>query len=65
MSPQIILPLDIPDVEVIKTETTGTGAYVIVVSSKVNGTICRQCGCSIEKFHGHDRWIHPRHRFLR
>lgn len=61
MSPQITLPLDIADVEIIRTETTETGAYVIVVKSTVNGTTCHKCGRRIEKFHGHDRWIHLRH----
>jgi transposase len=61
MSSQITLPLEIPDVEVAKTECTPGGDYIIVVTSTVKGTTCRKCGRQIEKFHGHDRWIKLRH----
>lgn len=61
MSSQVTLPLDIPDVDVVKTEFTSAGDYIIVVTSTVNGTTCRKCGRQIEKFHGHDRWIELRH----
>lgn len=61
MRSQITLPLDIPDVEVLKTEITAKGEYNIVVKSKVKGAKCHRCGRPIDKFHGYDRWIRIRH----
>lgn len=61
MSPQITLPLDIPNVNVIKTEITPTGEFTITVTSTEKGTTCGRCGRHIERFYGYDRWIRVRH----
>ena len=50
MEPLITLPLDIPDVKVLKTETNAVGDYYITVESTLNTTRCRKCGRDISKF---------------
>lgn len=55
------LPLDIPDVKVLKVETNAAGDYIIRVESTLNSTQCRRCGREITKFHGHDKEISLRH----
>jgi transposase len=59
--PEISFPLDLPDIEVLKTEINKRGDYVITVQSTLTKTACRQCGREIEQFHGHGRWITLRH----
>jgi transposase len=61
MSADISLPLDIPNVKVLKTQRKRDGDYIITVESTVEGTRCRKCGRHISKFHGHGRWIKLRH----
>jgi transposase len=61
MGSLITLPLDIPNVKVLKTETNAGGDYIITVVSTLNGTRCRQCGRDITKFHGYDEEIQLRH----
>ena len=58
---QINIPLDIPDVRVLKTEVNRCGEYIITVESTIEDTECRQCGRKIEQFHTHGRWIVLRH----
>lgn len=58
---QITIPLDIPDVRVIKAEINAQGELVITIESTKEGCKCRQCGRRIEKFHGHDQWVTIRH----
>lgn len=41
MSAMIQFPLDLPDVEVLKTELTAKGHLVITVESTLEGTRCR------------------------
>jgi len=59
--PEISFPLDLPDVEIIKTEMNKVGDYIITVESTVDQTACRECGREIEEFHGYGRWIEVRH----
>lgn len=61
MKPTILLPLDIPDVEVLQTRINRAGDIVITVESTLKGTKCRQCGRKIDKPHGHDAWIELQH----
>jgi len=58
---QVIVPLDIPDVRVIKTEINVRGELIITIESTKPGTSCHRCGRWIEKFHGHDDWVILRH----
>jgi transposase len=61
MNLTISLPLDIPDVDVLRTRINRAGDVVITVESTVKGTVCRQCGRKINKAHGHDDWIELQH----
>jgi transposase len=49
------IPLDIPDVRIIKTEMNATGDFIITVESTVEGSECHRCGRRITKPYGHDR----------
>jgi transposase len=55
MSAMIQFPLDLPDVEGVKTELTAKGHLVIAVESTLEGTRCRRWGQEIKEPHGHDR----------
>lgn len=57
----IMLPLDIPDVEVIGMEINERGDYIITVESTRNSTVCQHCGSRLAKFNGHNREIELRH----
>ena len=57
----IMLPLDIPDVEVIGTEINERGDYIIKVESTRNSAVCQYCGRQLTKFNGHNREIELRH----
>jgi transposase len=58
---QITIPLDIPEVQVLKTELTPRGDWTITVESTREGTRCRKCGREIKDFHGVDEGITLRH----
>lgn len=58
---QVTVPLDIPDVRVIRTEMNKLSELVITIESTKGGTTCRRCGRWIGKFHGHDDWVTVRH----
>lgn len=58
---QVTVPLDIPDVRVLKTEINKVGELIITIESTKAGTICRQCGREIRKPHGYDEWTIIRH----
>jgi transposase len=55
--PQISIPLEIPDVKVLKTEINPKGELVITIESTKAETRCYRCGREIRKFHGYDEWI--------
>jgi transposase len=61
MRAMIQFPLDLPDVEVLKTELTAKGHRVITVERTLEGTRCRRCGQEIREPHGHDRVLRLRH----
>jgi len=58
---EISFPLDLPDVEIIKTEMNKVGDYIITVESTLSSTDCEKCGRKIEQFHGYGRWLELRH----
>jgi len=58
---QVTVPLDIPEVKVLKTELTKEGDLLITVESTKKGTRCRKCDRWIEKSHGQDDWVTVRH----
>jgi len=58
---QVTVPLDIPEVKVLKTELTKEGELLITVESTKKGTRCRKCDRWIEKSHGQDDWVTVRH----
>lgn len=58
---QITVPLDIPDVRVLKTEINRVGELIITIESIKEGTTCRQCGREIRKRHGYEDWTTIRH----
>jgi len=58
---QVTVPLDIPDVRVLKTEINPRGELIISIESTKPGATCHRCGGWIDKFHGHDNWVSVRH----
>lgn len=58
---QIAIPLDIPDVHVLRSEVTEDHELIIEVQSTHTSTTCRCCGKSISSFHGYDRPLLLRH----
>lgn len=57
----VIVPLDIPDVRVLRTELGEKDELIIVVESTKGGVRCRKCGQWINKLHGQDEWVTIRH----
>lgn len=58
---QVTIPLDIPDIRVLKTEFNEHGELIITVESTQRGSLCQRCGRWTTKFHGHDNWVQVRH----
>ena len=61
MDNSIQIPLDLPDVRVLKVGKTKAGDWLIRVESTLKSTKCRKCGREITHFHGHDHAIRLRH----
>jgi transposase len=59
--PQVTIPLDLPDVRVLKSEITKAGELIITVESTKETAVCQRCGKVIRKFHGHDDWVKLRY----
>jgi len=57
----ITIPLDIPEVRVLRTELTPHGELIITVESTLSSTCCHHCGREIRKPHGHDDWVMAQH----
>lgn len=57
----ISLPLDIPNVAVLRVRQDRHGDYVITIESTWEGTRCQYCGRKLTQFHGHGRWITLQH----
>ena len=58
---QVTIPLDIPEVRVLKSEINKAGELTITVESTKETTVCRRCGRVIQKFHGYDDWVKLRY----
>ena len=58
---QVKVPLDIPDVRVLKTEMNKDEDLIITIESTKAGTTCRVCGRWISKSHGYADWVTVRH----
>jgi transposase len=58
---QVSVPLDVPDVRVLKAEINGRGELIITIESTKPGTTCHRCGRWIDKFNGHDEWVSLHH----
>ena len=52
--PLISIPLDIPDVRILRTEITKDGELILTVESTVTSTNCHRCGRTITERHGLD-----------
>lgn len=61
LPPQITIPLDIPEVQVLNVEQNERGEDTITIESTIEGTRCRQCGREITDQHGIDEAITLRH----
>ena len=59
--PNIQIPLDLPDIDILETEQTSTGDYIITVQSILTDAECHKCGRKIDQFHGYGRPITLRH----
>jgi transposase len=59
--PQVTIPLEIPEVRVLKSEFNQAGELIITVESTKETTVCQHCGKIIQKFHGHDDWVKLRY----
>ena len=58
---RITIPLDIPDVQVLQTQITEQGEFIITVESRLSSARCRRCGRELRKLHGYDAWVTVRH----
>lgn len=61
MASLIEFPLDLPDVQVVKTTISEAGDLLITVESTRKGATCHRCGREIRQFHGYDRALRLRH----
>lgn len=58
---QVTIPLDLPEIKVLKSEISRAGDLIITVESTKDTAICQRCGRAIRKFHGHDDWVQIRY----
>lgn len=58
---QVTIPLDLPEVKVLKSEINRTGELIITIESTKDSGICHGCDRMIKKFHGHDDWVQLRY----
>jgi transposase len=54
---EVSIPLDIPDIKILKTEITPKGELVITIESTKPDARCQRCGRRITQFHGQDEWV--------
>ena len=55
------IPLDIPDVEILKFETGFKNEFMLTVKSTKKSTQCRKCGKEIQKIHDYGETVVLRH----
>lgn len=58
---ELTIPLDLPDVEVVKVEVQGAKQLTISVESTLKSTHCKRCGREIGCFAGYSEWVQVRH----
>ena len=58
---KLTVPLDIPDVDIVGTEITRDGQFIIQVESRQETTCCGICGQRIKCHYGHGEEIALRH----
>ncbi len=58
---QVTIPLDIPEVRVLKSEMNKAGELIITVESTKETAVCYRCGRVTRKFHGYDSWVRLRY----
>jgi len=58
---QVTIPLDIPEIQVLKSEINKAGELIITVENTKDTTACRRCGRVLQKFHGYDDWVKLRY----
>ena len=58
---QVTIPLDIPEVRVLKSEMNKAGELIITVESTKETAVCHRCGRVAPKFHGYDSWVRLRY----
>ena len=61
MAAELKIPLDIPDVDVLKTEITNDGRLIITVESRVDTITCGICHQPLSCNYGHGEWLELRH----
>jgi transposase len=58
---QVTIPLEIPEVHVLKSEIDRAGELIITIESTKETAVCQRCGRVIRKFHGYDDWVKVRY----
>jgi transposase len=58
---QISVPLDIPDVQVLQTQISSRGEFIITLESTLTSARCHRCGRALRQFYGLDKWVTVRH----
>src|SRR5258707_1651607 len=59
--PQIMIPLDIDDVNVLEVKLGPNEAIHIKLESSLNYTHCRKCGQKLTRLHDYGNWIKVQH----
>src|SRR5258708_12470733 len=59
--PQISIPLDLDDVNVLKVEVGQNRDLHITLESSLNYGYCSQCGQKLTKLHGYGAWVKVQH----
>lgn len=57
----VSVPLDIPDVCILRTEVNAQQELIITIESTKPGIACRVCGRVLTPVHGHGEWVRLRH----
>ena len=58
---QVTIPLEIPEVRVLKSEINTAGELIITIESTKETAVCQRCGRVIRKIHGYDDWVKVRY----
>ena len=55
------IPLDIPNVEILKFDCNNRDEFIVTIASKSKTTKCRECQKEISKIHGYSNTMILRH----